>query len=101
MSPAIPRLDLHNVAMPPSTTSKITSPGSEQYGGTGNVITGPGDDFHVSQAPKEHTDAWLLAKKPFKIPISGVAMLTEHGLDQTCCNLLATMGARQTGRLIG
>jgi hypothetical protein len=45
--------------------------------------------------PREECLARLFAKKPFKIPISGVTVLTELGLELRCCNLLANMGARQ------
>jgi hypothetical protein len=45
--------------------------------------------------PSAFFEASLLARGPFKIPISGVAVLTELGLGLIWCNLLATMGARQ------
>jgi hypothetical protein len=74
---------------------KINLAGAKHYGGTGNTIARSGDEDDDSRAPREDTVAWLLAAKPFKIPISGVAVLTELGLGLIWCNLLANMGARQ------
>lgn len=45
--------------------------------------------------PREVRVTSLLARGPSKIPISGVAVLTELGLGLIWGNLLATMGARQ------
>lgn len=47
------------------------------------------------QALPANAVARLLAGKPYKIPVSGVAVLTELGLGLIWVNLLANMGARQ------
>jgi hypothetical protein len=74
---------------------KITLAGVKHYGDTGNTMAGSGDKVNDDpKSPSEDTVAWLLAVKPFKIPTSGVAVLTELGLGLIWCNLLANMGAR-------